>query len=160
MFVLLQTAKAQTFQTLAPQTNCSNGIFVDYIATGKLNANKTQLTTIGQFITSSDSVASISLYVEKSFILIEENKQFHKEPCSIKIYSASFNNDSKKIYLESGKQDGIFKISTNILTQKNNLSIGFNLPNIPTKEIEFVLVCEVVFKNGCRYIKKQKIALQ
>ncbi len=85
--------------------------------------------------------------------------QSYKESLSVKIFSASFNYFKKNVYLTSIGQDEILKIRTNSLTKNNTLVIAFNLLNILSKKIEFILVCEVVYKNGCRYIEKQKIIL-
>ncbi len=155
----LQALKAQIFQSITPQSNCSKGLFVDYIADGKLNNSKTILNVVGQLITSPDSILSINFYVEKSFIIVEKNKQLEKEACTINLYSATFNSTIQNIYFEPGRQEAILIIRPNILPQKNNLAIAFNLPNTSRKEIEFILVCEVVFKTGCKYIKRQKVIL-
>lgn len=156
---LFHSVQAQTIQPLAPQTNCPNNFFVDYIANAKANNNKDQVTITGQFISSSDSIKDISFYVEKGLRLFEENKQSYKESFIAKMNSALFNYSSKNVYLILNKQDEVLKIRTNSLTTQNNLEIVFNLLYTPQKRIEFILVCEVVFKNGCRYIGKQKIIL-
>ena len=158
LFATIHFAKAQTIQPLAPQTNCSNNFFVDYIATAKLNETKTQLTITGQLITSSDSIADIDFFVEKCFLVKDENLQHVKEYCTVNIYSASLNNSSKNVYFTTSKQATVLKIIPTALTQNNQLAITFNLPFITKEAGELVLVCDVVFKNGCRYLKKQKIS--
>lgn len=160
IFCCLQNANAQTLHSYAPQTNCATSFFVDYIATGKVNENKTKLIIDGEFVANTDSIADVIFYIEKSNPLKKETNPLATEIYGANIYAASLNKNGKGVYFTSEKRMNVLKISPNFLSKKNSLTITVNLQNHnPANDIELILVNQVVFKNGCKYVRKQKITI-
>ncbi len=151
LFVPLQFVRAQTLITLAPQSSCANGVFVDYIAKACIDANKTNVILLGDVFTNYDSIASISFIIEKSLVTIDEKKEKLR---------VAFGK------LRLGKNEGQLQndtaIAINNLNCINNkeLSIEVFLPKKSLgKHVKIELSCYIVFKNECRYLRKYLLKL-
>jgi hypothetical protein len=151
LFVPLQFVRAQTLITLAPQSSCNNGVYVDYVAKVKVIQNKKELRIAGQLFTNTDSIKHITVIANKGLQTINGRKE--KLKAFIKKITIDKIENQYLIYTDSIIQQ---KIQT--IINSKELQIDFDLSQIPmATNIEFELFCCFEFKNGCKYIKRQKI---
>lgn len=154
--VLCKSSFSQTIVTLAPQTNCPNSFYVDYIATAKLEQQKLIIT--GELLAIGDAIDRIEFSVQST------------EATKAKLPIANNLIYLEKAIVKQGKTEQLFNInktSNNIEIKPNNIAVNTNniivlYINLPTKstskDLEIIFVCTAYFKKGCKYIKKQKIS--
>lgn len=159
MFVLLQVSKAQTITTLAPQSNCPNSVYVDYIAKAKIQQQ--QLIIFGELVAAGDSVLQIIFSVEKAVNAINKSS---KENIDCLIEKVKWQQEKWEQFFYCDKIKNSVELQpNNKIVGKNEITVYVNLLEKSTgsaikKEVELVLVCTAIYKNGCKYIKKQKIS--
>ena len=157
LFVVLQVAKSQTITTLAPQSNCPSNIYFDYIANAKIQQQ--QLIVSGELVGTADSILQIVFTLENpsNTIKISSNDIISFFIEKVKWQHFFYSNKTKKsVELKPNN----FKI-----IEKNEVIVYINLSeklasSTIKKNVELILVCTAIYKNGCKYIKKQKISFE
>ena len=159
LLVLLQNVKAQAITLLASQSNCANIFFIDYIATAKLQEQ--QLIVSGELVGTGDSILQVIFSVENITNDIRKNEK-EKNDCFIN--KAKWQQDKLERFFYCDHIKNIIEIKINDIKfiSKNEITIYIDLiEKSITKEIkkeaQLVLVCTAIYKNGCKYIKKEKI---
>ncbi|MCX6208810.1 MAG: hypothetical protein NTZ59_04755 [Bacteroidetes bacterium] len=138
---------------LASQSNCANGFYVDYIAEATTTEHKMNLQIRGQIFTNYDSISNINFVTDKCFN-IQSNKKLKVKVALSKIKLGNLVQQAKNI------NDTSIKLPINTTINNKTLELDFILSNyFFQKGIEFELLCCVEFKNGCKYIKRQKVIL-
>ncbi len=144
-FVTFQFAKAQTIQPIARKSNCSNGIYADYVA--KVTSSLDKISVDGVLLTNFDSVNNISFFIENGFTLINGKKKDIK----ISIENIRYGG-IKKIFTKDAKTS----IKLLNIHSINNKKLYIDI-EVSNHSFEFELICCFEFKNGCKYLTRQKI---
>jgi hypothetical protein len=156
-----QVLKAQTFVTLPQQSNCPTTMFVDYIAKGVIQQK--QLIISGELVVTGDSLVEIIFSLEKPFESTIKQPRYMID-CNIE--KAIWIEEKKEFVFISDKTKNHvdIKLTNNMLMHKVEVTTYIALLEKKTdltvkKTLSLVLACSGIYKNGCRFIKRQKIII-